>query len=570
MEIVNKRYAPDYSLIVGAGKPERGQYTFPKSIQEGDSPINREWSGIIPPPWPFDLLQSMYISNEMHSTCIDTKATDVNFSGFQINLIPEIESGKIKVNEEDVAAAKLEVEQFMRQCAIHPQIAIQMPFTSLSKEAWVDYETLGMYEFEVCRNAKGFIGALSPVPAQTIYVLTNEETRRRLGCRYMQRRFNATRYFLPYMGAVEITHNEFNPLTSPAEEFPAYKDREKWIRIKDVMPDAAFGDEIADEFSTGATELFVLPRPPFTKSTIYGTPAAVAAYPAILGLAFVDEYNKNFFISKGVPQWAVIIEGLAAPAVVTNEYSEEEIEDPTAALENTIREYFQQNLKRADRSVLVMSTFGTAKVTFHKMSEEVTDGSFDNLEVRYNERIRLAHHVPPAALGVSEITRSGSGKTNSGNGRELSQMMRYRTHIVSPEQRVLSSIVRAVLRGGLLIPYFDVTFNPLDIDEEVMQRTHLLDELKEGAITLNEYRRSSERYNRDSRPPLGDPDDAQNPANGIIVRTAQVTIFGADGVSTTAPGDSTPNTADDNKQPAPPDKNDKPTPALPTHAKKPR
>lgn len=538
LTVTKKGYDPDFSMILSGNKPAEGQHASPKAIQEGDDQYNKTWAGVIQPPWAFDLLQSMYISNEMHGACIDAKATDVNFSGYELKLVPEIESGQIKVDVKVLETAKREVEQFLSQCVIHPQIPLQMPFTALTKEAYTDYETMGMMEFEVLRNSKGMIGALSQIPAQTVYVLGNEESKRRLGCRYIQRRFSGQRYFLPFMGAVEIVKDGFDPLTSPVEDFPAYEKRSEYIRLRDNLPDANLGDEEAESANEAATELFVLPRTPFTRSTVYGTPSAVAAYPAILGLAFIDEYNKNFFTSKGIPQYAVIIEGLAAPATIVNPDSEEEIEDPTAALESTIREFFQNNLRKADRSVLIMSTFGETKVRFEKLSAEETDGSFGDLEVRYNERLRLAHHVPPAALGVSEITRSGSGKTNSGNGRELSQMMRYRSHIVAPEQQVVQSVLRAVIRGGLLIPYYDVHFNSLDIDEEVMQREFLLNELKEGAISANEYRKESARYSRSVRIPIGKPDDIENPANGLILRTAQVTVFGAKGIVTTAPGDS--------------------------------
>lgn len=563
LSIIKKGVDPKFTTLSG-NQPEEGRFVSPKAIQEGsDSVVGGPVSGSIMPPWALDLLQTLYVANEMHGACIDVKATDVVFSGWEIEPVSEIQNGTFKVDEATLATAKNEVKQFLERCAVHSQMPLRLPFTSLLREAYADYQRVGMLEFEVLRNRKGFIGALSSIPAHTVNVLTNKETDRRNGCRYIQSRYGGRRYFLPFMDSVEFVNTKegFDPLTSPIEEFPPYKEREKYMRLREWLPDAESAQEVTDEFEEMTSELFVLPRMPFTLSTVYGTPAGVAAFEAILGCSFIDDYNRNFFTSKGIPQYAVVIEGLSAPAVSVNpDNAAEDIEDPTADLENTIREFFQQNMRKVDRNVLVMSTFGETKVRFEKLSAEEVEGSFGDLEVRYNERIRLAHRVPPAALGVSEITRSGSGKTNSGNGRELSQMMRYRDHIVNPEQAIMSAVINAVIRGGLLIPFFNVTFNAMSIDEEVMQREFLLNELKEGGITTNEYRAESQRFSRTARPAIGKEDDDLNPANGVILRTAQVTVFGKQGITTTAPGDSASRNSKTDTPPKDPPKSRQNTP----------
>lgn len=541
LKVTQKGMKPTFSLNLPGNKPEEGVFAYPQAIQDDDQKLQHthDRDGTIPPPWSFPLLKQMFISNEMHYSCIDTKASDVTGAPFDLVLTAEAKLAGYKMEDTEVRDAYNEAMQFLSCCSMSPKSPLSLPVTTVLKEAFVDHEALGMLAFEVLRNGKGFVGGLSTIPGHTLAALTAKESDYRNGCTYLQRRSSTRCYFLPYMGSVEFPGNAgFNPLNATIDQFPKYSERAKFMQRKAELPAARFGEELTDRFEDAATELFVLQRAPMTLSTVYGTPAAVSAFPAILGISYLDDYNANFFTSKGIPQFAVIVEGLTPPAVNEGTDTSDE-NDPTVMMEALVREFFEENLEKAKRGVLVMSTFGTATVKFEKLSAEQVEGSFDKLEARYNERIRLAHQIPPAALGIGESSTLGASK-GAGNGRELSQMQRYRDHIVSPNQLQMGAIIRSILRGGLLIPFFDVVFQPLAIDEEVMQRTFLLDEFREGGLTPNEYRLASSKYANDDRPAIGKTDDAANPANWLFMRNAQTTMISPDGIQTTAPGD-TPN-----------------------------
>jgi hypothetical protein len=472
---------------------------------------------ILESPWDFDQLCSLLLSNDTHDACIQTKAADIAYSGWELEEHPKLKDLGIKRSVID--QAKEEV-----------MIALKTwsegrPIEDLCRDVHLDFDSMGSAGFEVRRDAKGFIAltGLNHIPFNTMRILKRGGTHE--PARYIQQRNQTKRFFVDFNHNVEFTDKDnkpFDPTFSPIEQFPAYKDRAKHIKIADnMLVDRDHPDEETRMLDQAASEFFFLARAPFNLSSIYGTPAGASAYSAVLGMLKLDAYNIQFFESKGVPQYAIVISGLTMPNQTADGDADEDNVDATAQLEQIIQEFFTEELTSSERGVLVFSAFGEATVTFQKLSAEEIDASFETYEKRCQKRIQIAHRLPDAALHKADVA-------NLGSGRDTSQLQRYRDHIVTPGQRMLASIINSLIRSGLMIPYFNFVFKPINVEDEYAQKELLLTEFEKGAITLNQYARTTGRKTL----PEGTGGDS------YFIRGAQVTIVDNTGeVQTTLPGD---------------------------------
>lgn len=470
---------------------------------------------IVETPYNFDLLNELLYRNVTHNSCVETKAGDYAYHGWELMVRPDAKG----VNEGVLDAARKEAETFLNSC-----VDGLLPIEDLVRDLALDYEAIGGCGFEIIRNVKGIVARLNHVPAHTLRVHKNA-LRNTPGQHFVQNRFGKRRYFMPFGGTVDIK-NGFDPISADPKDFPKLSMREQFITPKAQKYHRDIEGEITSNIRLTATELFWMARPPRSRSTVYGTPAGAAAYGNMLGELRADYYNLAYFNSKGVPQFAVIMEN-PNPVYASGASPREDGEmDPTAQAAAAVEEFFAKNLKTADRNVLVMEGVGGTKIRFEKLSPDTIDKTMIDYAEACRESARLAHRVPPAALGIIKAA-------NLGSGREASQMLRYRNHIVTPGQRVFSAIVNTILRVGLLIPYFDFVFHLMPVDDEQERREFKLKEYELGAITPNEYRVETKRALFTDAEGKGDIGDA------LIVRNAQITLASPDGtVVTTKPGDS--------------------------------
>ena len=275
------------------------------------------------------------------------------------------------------------------------------------------------------------------------------------------------------------------------------------------------------KYEEAANEFISICRPPNEASTVYGKPAALSAQRSMLGEMLSDEFNINFFRSKGVPQYAVIIKGVQSNVDGTVNH------DAVASAVAEIEEYFSKHLQNVDRPVLILGTSGGVEFEFKPLSPENIDEVFAlKYPDRCRDRIRMAHRMPPAALGIIETAQLGAGSSSP-------QLRDYRTHTVRPGQTLFASVVNMMLRH-MGIPYFNFRFLDMPIEDEQEAKKFHLSEFKEGAISTNEYRDETGRATYTSAAGVDDVGDA------LILRTSQVTIIRPDGqtVQTTSPGDS--------------------------------
>lgn len=472
----------------------------------------------IPPPYDFDLLYQLTTVNITHATAISTKAGDFAYNGWQLVERPEVRA--LGISEIEVDRAREEVQDWLVSC-----VDGSLPIEDLVKDVAWDREAIGSGGFEVRRDVNGFIRALNHIPFHTLRATVHMANGDKNLPWYVHSRFKVqARYFAAFNSTIEFGFKKavrFDPLRAPIVDFPQLSERKNFLRRIHPFMSRTKEKDKTSKIDDSATEFYMLARPPKTESTIYGQPAAYSAYACMLGQLKADLYNLEFFNAKGVPQYAIIMKNASSQLG----YNQSDDTDSEAEAMAAIREYFQKHLKAADRSTLIISCRKDSDVTFEKLSPDSIDASFLEYEKRCDERIRVAHETPPAAMGIIQTA-------NLGSGRESAQMARYRDHIVSPGQRVFAAVINELIRSALLIPYFRFEFLPMPVDDEASRREFKLSELKQGSISVNEYRRETGRI------PFTTTEQGKDFGDALILPTAQVTIIMPSGeIVTTKPGD---------------------------------
>lgn len=451
-----------------------------REITEDDNPFVGSRDRIVDAPWNFELLTNLLTANTTHSAAIETKASDYAYSPWKLETTPWAAQ---HVDKTTLAKAKEEVEGFLKSMACGKSVA------QLLRDVAIDYEAVGNGGFEILRDRRGFIAECNYIPFHTMRVLRKQFTKA-TGAKFLQRRFMKRAYFVDFnTNVIHLDRNgtEFDPTTAKEEEFPDYAKRNGHITYTDTFTSYLNAEEVVT-LDDAANEFYMMTRPPFTRSTIYGTPSGITALMSMRAQEKIDQFNIQFFESKGVPQYAVVFSNLANangeenPSVAVDGEADQMTESDLTQLESTVELFFRDKLAESDRNVLILELFGEATVKFEKLNNNKFEASFADYELRNYEKIRLSHRVPNAAIGM-EGENAGLGGT-----RDLAQMRRYYEHIVSPGQMMLAHCVNMLLRCGLLIPYFEFKFESSNAEQKQADRTEARQDFLAGGIMLDEYR----------------------------------------------------------------------------------
>lgn len=500
LEIVRRGNVTNVSLAATPSGYETEDTAGAKSLTDLHDPFNYAHDGVVQSPFPYEMLRAILATNGTHAAAVETKATDYAYNGWYLENTPEcvrlLESGEVEKDEVD--KARTFTMDWLRSCNDSKN---GRSIADLCWDLAMDHESSGMCAFEARRNAAGLLARTKPVPFRTIRRLMEKEARANKAT-WLQRRYNRKIYFSEFGANVFLSRepgnvtqkpeNEFDALSAPITDFPKFDSRQDYVNWrKGALLHPEKRDKAAS-WKDAQTELYVMARRPFTLSEIYGTPSGYQAIGSVLAQRRIEAYNLSFFTSKGVPQYAIIIEGLtsaaAAPTMIpaSDEPSGSDplainTPDDIAALKKTITEFFTSSIQSNDRSALVVTAFGDTKVKFERLSSEKIEASFDEYDKACTNKIRMAHRVPGAAMGIVETA-------NLGSGRDTTQMERYRDHIVRPGQQLFATMVTELIRVGLLIPYFEFKFHPLTLKEEERHREYFLKAMSLGGITPNEFR----------------------------------------------------------------------------------
>lgn len=290
--------------------------------------------------------------------------------------------------------------------------------TEINDKVMVDYEATGNGYFEIVRKDGEIVG-LEHVPSHTMRVYYDLD-------KFVQIRGDEKVWFKRY-GLNKDVHSE----TGDYHEFDSL---DKSVRATEIM-------HIKNYTS---------------RSDYYGVPDVLPALSAILGDQERQEYNTSFFDNHAIPAYAVTVTGA-------------ELDEDT---ERQIQKFFQQDVKKANHSTLVLTakksqddTSGDPiKFDFQALSTDVKEASFRMFRQDNRDEILSAHGVPPYRAGITV-----EGQMGGSSAEESTEI--YKQSIIKPRQEMLESrIDRFLLHEGLEITDWCFRFAEIDtrdIDKEL-------------------------------------------------------------------------------------------------------
>ncbi len=213
---------------------------------------------LIPPPYPPEVLLTLYESNSVFWRCVEQLASDVAGLGWNLQLKEDKKDDKTEFNRLNEFLLRPNPDNNLR---------------TIMKELLIDWGNIGWFGLEVVRNNKGDVAEIYHVPAHTIRVHKSNE-------KYCQTRNNKKVWF---------------------KKFGVEDD----ISSKDGK-ESAKGKSFTSK--TKANEL-IFYRNFYPKSDYYGVPNAISAIGDIIALISLRDYNLAFFENYGVPSAIVTLSG---------------------------------------------------------------------------------------------------------------------------------------------------------------------------------------------------------------------------------------------------------------------
>lgn len=235
-----------------------------------------------------------------------------------------------------------------------------------------------------------------------------------------------------------------------------------WVHVveQQVAHYRRFGDEGADKSLNEV--VWLCNSTPW--SDHYGMPDFFPAWSAVAVMQLVDEFNTHFFTRKGIPEYAVMLEGPWKPG------SEEDI-----------RTYFRSEIQGKFHRTMVTRLPGGQKITFEKLTADTKDASFQKLWVQKRDEILQRHDVPPMRAGVVE---TGSLGGNVGGP----QSKQYYSTVVAPGKEQVERRLTRVIQEGFQTDRWRFAFERVDQTDRKEQAEVIGLKLERDAITINEAR----------------------------------------------------------------------------------
>lgn len=210
---------------------------------------------LITPPYPPNVLLTLYESNAIFCRCVDQVAIDVAGLGWNVKL----REGK-KENAEELKR----INEFLDQP--NPDDNLR----TILKNLIIDWGAIGWFAIEVVRDNAGRVGKIFHLPAHTLRVHKDQQ-------KFCQIRNQKKVWFKKFGLEGDIT--------------------------------TAAGDDLGDsDQNLKANELLYF-KNPYPKSDYYGTPNILPALGDVIGLIGLRDYNLAFFENYGVPAAIIVLEG---------------------------------------------------------------------------------------------------------------------------------------------------------------------------------------------------------------------------------------------------------------------
>ena len=305
--------------------------------------------------------------------------------------------------------------------------------------AWLDWETVGQGYIEIARDANGKVRNLYHVPAHTCRTAPD-------GKRIAQIRNGRTVWFKRWgLKNPDGTPNK-TELTIDGQ----------WVR------------DPASNKKQRANELLVF-RSHSRRSSYYGIPEWVSSIGWVALALAARDYNILFFKNKREPRWLIMLTNL---------------EDDGGDLMEDLKQAFTVDLADPHRN-LVVPIEGEGKIEVKKMSEEMTEGSFERLILRCDNEILVAHRVPPDRVAIGgTMSRGPLGGSAAATTNRI-----YKEGVIAPRQAMLADRFNAFLHAefGEFKDHF-IKFHEVDLSERQQCVDEAVNLFKNLIMRLDEAR----------------------------------------------------------------------------------
>jgi PBSX family phage portal protein len=454
-------------------------------------------TGAIVPPYDPEQLCSLYEKSSNLRPNVEALTTNVDAFGFRLEaaidlnapdsderisdsiLIEALFDGTVpNLDNRAVAARRLELQALERIERLRTQLffdhcCAESSFVELRKRTRTDLEVTGNAYWEVLRNRAGEIAQFAYVPSMTMRLMrsdqffTEVQAWHRVSAVDFRRvtEYRRFRRFVQYIRGQEVAYfREFgDPRTVSAKTGKFYPDEASFYRSEGK--DAITATEIAH---------FKIHSP----LSVYGVPRWVGATCAVAGTRNAEEVNLDYFDSKAVPPFAILVSGgvLAEGAA------------------DRIRDYIRDQIKGRENfhSVMVleaepagggaMTGIQGARVRIeikNLRDAQNADALFQLYESNNAEKVGAAYRIPKILRGsMLDFNRSTAEAA-----------LRYaEQQIFQPERQAFDYMVNQRILTDRGVRFLRFTSNsPIEKDPPVLveMATKLVDS---GIITPNEAR----------------------------------------------------------------------------------
>lgn len=462
-KIITHAYVMGDGNVVGVDEiigKKRQQFIKSKALEDGsnqeelrpnvESDIDgsrEEGLETVEPPYDAAILAKFFEADEFNYRCCRAKVTDAICRGHQLKAINPDDPVPDDVRKDEAHA----ITAFMKSCNRYHK------FRGVFEQAALDYESVGWGAIEVVRSFDKRVAKLIHIPAEKIYVLKGWKG-------FAEMRNDGTMVYYQEFGDKVVSKNRTKMDQTP-EPFDPELDGDwsnaTWnvVSAHDMKPQSYLAGS--------ANELLFIPKY-HPKTIYYGLPDIIPAIGYALANLNIRDFLLQFFDHNAVPQYAIVIEGA----------------DLSPEVKSVIASYFARDVKGQQHKTLIIpvpsQVAGEIKVHFEKLDQGQASGHNEDRKAN-QESIMVAHGMPPAIIGVADTANIGSGKGTA-------QMENYRERIVQPLQEMWQEIIDDLFRVGLGITHIGVRFDPYSVEERSVLRKDMIESLKMGTISINQYR----------------------------------------------------------------------------------
>ena len=426
---------------------------------------------VVTPPYSLDELARYYETSYANHAAVDTKVANIVSLGYHWELSADAVS-KIdgKDTEQQRAAARRKVERL--KVALDEMLDglnDTDTFVGVMEKVMTDLEATGNGYLEVGRKSTGQIGYVGHIPSMTMRIRRHRDG------------------FCQIVGKEVVYFRNFqadnpNPITTDPNP-------NEIIHFKLYSP----------------------------LNTYYGVPDSIAAGQAVVGDAYANQYNIDYFQNKAVPRYVIIVKG----AQLDGESEEK------------LFRFLQTDLRGQNHRTLYIPLppdNEQTKVEFKMEAIEagIQDSSFETYHKQNRLDVLTAHQVPPSKIGVSD----------SGLAEALASDRTFKEQVARPKQRNMEKVINKIIKE--FTDVLVLKFNELTLTDENTQSQ--IDEkyLRNQVVTPNEVREGSL-----GKPPIPGGDkvidltprqsaDAKNNAKASDERATERTNGASDSTTTTA------------------------------------